>query len=110
MTDQARKFLLDMLDAIALAERFSADTPTFQSYQNDLKTKSAVERQLEILGEAVKKFSREAPDFQLKNVSQIISFRNRLAHNYDQIDDAIVWAVLKRHLPVLKSQVEELIK
>ncbi len=84
-----------MLDAIELAERFSADTPTFQSYQNDPKTKSAVERQLEILGEAVKKFSREVTDFQLNNVAQIISFRNRLAHNYDQIDDAIVWAVLK---------------
>jgi uncharacterized protein with HEPN domain len=110
MTDQARKYLLDILGAIELAERFSADTPTFQSYQNDLKTKSAVERQLEILGEAVNKFSREAPDFQLNNVSQIISFRNRLAHNYDQVDDAIVWAVLKRHLPELKSQVEALFK
>ncbi|MFZ4474516.1 MAG: DUF86 domain-containing protein [Saprospiraceae bacterium] len=110
MTDQARKYLLDILGAIELAERFSADTPTFQSYQNDLKTKSAVERQLEILGEAVNKFSREAPDFQLNNVSQIISFRNRLAHNYDQVDDAIVWAVLKRHLPELKSQVEALVK
>jgi uncharacterized protein with HEPN domain len=104
MTEQAKKYLSDILAAIELAEDFSKDTPTFQSYQSDLKTKSAVERQLEILGEAVNKYSREAPEFPLSNVLQIVSFRNRLAHNYDNVDDAIVWAVLKNHLPVLKQE------
>lgn len=107
MTEKAKKYLSDILAAIELVEEFSKDTPTFQSYQADLKTKSAVERQLEILGEAVNKFSREAPEFRLSNVPKIVSFRNRLAHNYDSVDDVIVWAVLKKHLPGLKKEASD---
>ncbi len=107
MTEQAKKYLSDILAAIELIENFSKDTPTFQLYQTDLKTKSAIERQMEILGEAVNKYSKEAPEFPLSNVSQIVSFRNRLVHDYDNIDDTIVWAVLKKHLPVLKQETSE---
>ncbi|MCB0624035.1 MAG: DUF86 domain-containing protein [Saprospiraceae bacterium] len=107
MTEQAKKYLSDILAAIGLVEEFSKDSPTFPSYQADLKTKSAVERQLEILGEAVNKYSKETPEFPLSNVPRIISFRNRLAHNYDNVDDAIVWAVMKEHLPVLKQEATE---
>lgn len=105
MTGQAKKYLSDILAAIELIEAFTEETPSFPSFQVDMKTKSAVERQLEILGEAVNKISREAPEFPLSDVRKIVSFRNRLAHNYDSIDDAIVWAVLKKHLPVLKREV-----
>jgi uncharacterized protein with HEPN domain len=105
MTGPAKKYLSDIRVAIELIEEFSKDTPSFQSYQADPKTRSAVERQLEILGEAVNKYSKEAPDFPLSNVPKIVSFRNRLAHNYDNVDDAIVWAVLKKHIPVLKQEV-----
>jgi uncharacterized protein with HEPN domain len=79
-----------MLQAIELAEQFAEDTVDFESYQADLKTKSAVERQLVILGEAVNKFSKAAPESPLNNIPQIVSFRNRLAHNYDEVDDTIV--------------------
>lgn len=105
MTEQAKKYLSDMLMAIELVERFSEGTMTFETYQADLKTKSAIERQLSILGEAVNKYSKVAPAFPLSNIPQIVSFRNRLAHNYDSIDDTIVWAVLKKHLPALKQEV-----
>lgn len=105
MTGPAKKYLSDIRVAIELIEEFSKDTQSFQSYQADPKTRSAVERQLEILGEAVNKYSKEAPDFPLSNVPKIVSFRNRLAHNYDNVDDAIVWAVLKKHIPVLKQEV-----
>jgi uncharacterized protein with HEPN domain len=90
MTEQVKKYLSDMLQAIELAEQFAEDTVDFESYQADLKTKSAVERQLVILGEAVNKFSKAAPESPLNNIPQIVSFRNRLAHNYDEVDDTIV--------------------
>ena len=47
-----------------------------------------------------------APDSPLSNVSQIVSLRNRLIHNYDNVDDAIIWAVLKKHLAVLQQEVK----
>jgi uncharacterized protein with HEPN domain len=62
-----------------------------------------VERQLGIIGEAVNKFRKEEPSYVLTHAKQIVDFRNWVIHAYDNIDDSIVWAILKNHLPVLKS-------
>jgi uncharacterized protein with HEPN domain len=105
MTDKAKKYLSDSWQAINLIQAFIKDTPDFASYQTDLKTKSAVERQLAIIGEAINKFKKEETDFKLTHTKQIIDFRNRIIHAYDSLDDAIVWAILHNHLPVLKNEV-----
>ncbi len=107
MTEKGKKYLSDILQAIELIEAFSLETSSFSAYQSDLKTKSAIERQLGIIGEAVNKFSKEIEDFELTHARLIVDFRNRLIHNYDNLDDSIIWAILKNHLPVLKSEVED---
>lgn len=109
MTDNARKYLSDIAKAISLVEAFVADTRGFAAYQRDLKTKSAVERQLGILGEAVNHYRREAPTQPLSHTKPIVDFRNRLIHAYDSLDDSIVWAILQNHLPVLKAEVGALL-
>ncbi len=107
MTEEAKKYLCDILQAIELIEAFTEEYDNFFDYQKDLKTKSAVERQLGIIGEAVNKFRKLEDDYELTNTDQIIAVRNRLIHSYDNIDDTIVWAILKKHLPVLKLEVEK---
>lgn len=106
MTTKARKYLSDILYSIELIEQFIGPTPTFREYRKDFKTKGAVERYLTIVGEAVHKFSKEdTGGIELANTPQIISFRNRIVHEYDAIDDAIVWAAVKKVLPGLKEEV-----
>ena len=105
MNDKSRKFLVDISIAISNIESFCADTPSFDLYQKDLKTKSAVERQLAIIGEAVNKLSQLESGVHLTKAKEIIQFRNRAVHAYDSIDDAIVWAIVQSHLPVLKNEV-----
>ena len=105
MTDKAKKYLSDSLQAINLIQEFIRDTPDFVSYQTDLKTKSAVERQLAIIGEAINKFKKEETDYNLTHTKQIIDFRNRIIHAYDNLDDSIVWAILQNHLPILRNEV-----
>jgi len=61
---------------------------------------------LAIIGELVNKLKQENPNCVLTNAKQIIDFRNRLIHSYDNIDISIVWVILKRHLPILKEEVE----
>lgn len=107
MTEKGKKYLSDILQAIELIEDFSSNTSSFTAYQADLKTKSAIERQLGIIGEAVNKFRNQMEDFELPHTRLIVDFRNRLIHSYDNLDDSIVWAILKNHLPALKSEVEE---
>jgi uncharacterized protein with HEPN domain len=105
MTEKAKKYLSDILSSIQRIEAFTVELREFTDYQSDLRTKSAVERQLGIVGEAVNKFRKEEPGYPLTHAKQIVDFRNWIIHAYDNIDDAIVWAILKNHLPVLKSEV-----
>ncbi len=108
MTEEGKKYLSDILMAIELIDEFVEPTPTFALYESDLKTRSAVERQLSIVGEALNKFKKLETGVQISNDKQIIAFRNRLVHAYDSIDSAIVWAILKRHLPNLKQEIQNL--
>jgi len=79
MTGRSRKYLSDILIAAGLIGEFLSDVPDFAGYQRDQKTKSAVERQLVIIGEAVNFFRKES-GIELKNSHQIVNFRNRLVH------------------------------
>lgn len=108
MMEKSRKYLSDLIMAIDLIQSFVADTPDFDSYQNDLKTQSAIERQLAIIGEALNKLRQLESDLLIQNDRQIIGFRNRLIHAYDSIDNAIVWVIIKRYLPELKKEIENL--
>ncbi len=104
--DKSKKYLSDILMAIDLIEKFTVDISDYNSYQDDLKTQSAVERQLVIIGEALNKFKKEKPSFEIENAKQIIGFRNRLVHAYDSIDNTIVWAILNRHITKLKEEIQ----
>jgi|SRR5450759_1787899 len=107
MTDQGNKYLADILQAINLIESFTSEISNYDQYISDLKTQSAVERQLGIIGEAVNKFEKIFPDSTLINARTIVGFRNRLIHTYDAVDPPIIWAIIKRHLEPLKEEIIE---
>jgi uncharacterized protein with HEPN domain len=110
MTDQGKKYLSDILRAVKLIEDFTVTTKNFNDYSVDLKTQSAVERQLAIIGEAVNYFDKLMPDSTLENARKIIGFRNRLIHTYDAVDSSMIWTIIKRYLPPLKIEVIEKLK
>jgi uncharacterized protein with HEPN domain len=110
MTEQGKKYLSDILRAIELIEQFTSTTTNYNDYSIDLKTQSAVERQLGIIGEAVNKFDKLLPELTLENARKIVGFRNRLIHTYDAVDSSMIWAILKRHLSPLKTEILEKLK
>lgn len=107
MTEEGKKYLFDILHAIEYIDDFMVDITTYADYVSDPKTKSAVERQLGIIGEASNKYKKLGLTFQIEDSRSIITLRNRLVHSYDNVDDAIIWAILQRHLPNLKKEVEQ---
>jgi uncharacterized protein with HEPN domain len=107
MTDQGKKFLSDIIQAIKLIESFTSDITDYDDYIADLKTQSAVERQLGIIGEAVNKFEKLFPESTLMNARKIVGFRNRLIHTYDAVDTSIIWVIIKKHLDPLKNEITE---
>ena len=88
MMDQGKKFLSDIKTAIALIKEFIQDTQSFEDYNKDLKTQSAIERQLSIIGEAVNNYDKLVDTQPLEKSRKIVYFRNRLIHAYDSIDNS----------------------
>jgi uncharacterized protein with HEPN domain len=108
--DRKKKYYDDILFAISLIEEFISGVNLFSQYRVDRKTKSAVERQLAIIGEAIKK-KKEIDANELINYhSSIIGFRNILVHSYDSVDDEMVWAIIKKHLTPLKEEITSKLK
>jgi uncharacterized protein with HEPN domain len=107
MTDQGKKYLTDIILAIDLIESFTSGISNYDEYIADLKTLSAVERQLGIIGEAINKFEKIFPDSVLINARKIVGFRNRLIHAYDTVDPSIIWAIIKKHFEPLKKEITE---
>jgi len=108
MKPESKKYLSDIDYSISLIEEFLVNY-TFHDYQDDLKTKSAVERQLGIIGEGVNNF-KKFENIELSHSRKIMAFRNRLIHAYNSLEDEIIWAIVKRHLPLLKEEILDLLK
>lgn len=83
---------------------------SFLEFQNDLKTKKAVERNLEIIGEALNRVLKEKPNIKITDSRKIIDTRNRIIHGYDSITEDVIWLIVIKYLPVLKKEVEELLQ
>ncbi|OGU65423.1 MAG: antitoxin [Stygiobacter sp. RIFOXYC12_FULL_38_8] len=102
--------LLDIRQCIDEIYLFLGENRDFLAYKADLKTKKAVERNIEIIGEAVNRILKTDSNFQLNNAKNIIGTRNRIIHSYDNISDEVIWTIVCRELPDLKIQVEVLLK
>lgn len=111
MDHEIKAWLYDILNAIAEIESFFADLPMqFASYQADLRTKRAVERNLEIIGEAMNRIIKKNGTIQISNSKKIIDVRNRIIHGYDTVSDEVIWGIVVRHLPVLREEIESRLK
>ena len=82
-----------------------------EAYARDAKCRAAVERKFGVMGEACTRLRDRFPEVfeKMPDARQMISFRNRLIHGYDSVDDAIVWDILVRKLPALGRQVDDLL-
>jgi uncharacterized protein with HEPN domain len=106
MLIEVKSWLFDILTSINEIETFLIEVEEFSVYQNDLKTKRAVERNLEIIGEAMTRIIRKDSSIQFSHARQIIDTRNRIIHGYDKVSDEILWNIVTVHLVQLKKEIE----
>ena len=99
---ETKKYLYDVVNAADKVTGFIKGK-TFSDYQTDDLLKSGVERQFEIMGEALNKLSKfdRSTSHKIADYQQIISFRNILIHGYADVDDRLVWNILESKLPYL---------
>ena len=79
-------------------------------FQKDLKTRKAVERNIEIIGEAMRRIKEFDPGILISDSRKIIDTRNRIIHGYDSVSADVVWLIVTRYLPILEKEVQELLK
>jgi uncharacterized protein with HEPN domain len=110
MQPKTPKLLDDIRDAAAFIRQVTDGKP-LDAYRADRILRQAVERNFEILGEAVSRLARTDPETaaRIGDHPQIIAFRNVLIHGYDLIDHAQVWGVITQDLPRLEEQVMRLL-
>ena len=110
MQRDVRAWLSDILTACDLLADFTKGK-IFDDYAADALLRSAVERQLQIVGEALRVAVRDQPELasHITDVPAIIAFRNQLTHVYSAIDHPSVWGILERRLPQLRSEVARLL-
>lgn len=110
MDNEIKTWLFDILNSIKEIESYYIDTPKiFEVYQNDLKTKRAVERNIEIIGEAMSRILKVDSEIKISNSRKIVDVRNRIIHGYDSVSDDVIWGLIIRNLPVLKKEVKILL-
>ena len=108
MDIEIKTWLYDILNAINEIESFIADKPKdFIAYQKDIKTKRAIERNIEIIGEAMNRILLKDDTVQLSNSRKIVDTRNRIIHGYDTVSDDMIWSIVIKHLPVLKTEISK---
>jgi len=106
MDSEIKTWLFDILQSIKEIESYFENQPRiFENYTNDTKTKRAVERDIEIIGEAANRILKRDSNFYLENIQKIIGTRNRIIHGYDKISDDLIWSIVINHLPKLKAEI-----
>ena len=110
MTEKQLKFLYDIKLAIEDVESYFNTQPrTFDNYRKNSLLKRAIERNLEIIGEAINRILKEDPSFPIENAKKIIGLRNQIIHGYDSISDENIWGIVTIHIPKLKVEIDTLI-
>lgn len=105
MDNEIKAWLYDFLNAIIEIENFfEGSQKTFANHQNDLRTRRAIERNIEIIGEALTRILKHDETITITNSRRIVDTRNRIIHGYYSVSDEVI-----KHLPVLRTEVKTLL-
>lgn len=105
-----KKYLTDILNAILEIESFMNTRPRlFETFCNDTLFRRGVERNIEIMGEAMNRALKITPTLPITASRKIVDTRNFVIHSYDSLKPDILWSIVINHMPILKKEIETLL-
>lgn len=107
---EQKKLLFDIKEAIESIDEHLEGKRIFQNYLQNKTQRRAVEREIEIIGEAMNLLLKIDPDIPISIKKIIVDLRNRVIHSYDAIDNEIIWKVVMKDIPVLAKEIKELLQ
>ena len=110
MDRKIRKYLADILASIIEIESFMAERPKeYATFCNDTLFRRGVERNMEIMGEAMNNVLKIDPNIAITSSRKIVDTRNFIIHAYDSLKPDLLWGIVINHIPLLKREVETLL-
>jgi uncharacterized protein with HEPN domain len=106
MDNAIKKYLFDIQESIDSIQNYLGNKRDFKVYLEDKMLRRAVEREFEIIGEAMSRIEKLDSTIEISSKRHIISMGNRVIHGYDKIDNEIIWGTIVRHLPTLKLEID----
>ncbi len=110
MDDRTEKYLEDVYKAICEID-FAVDERrrSFEIFLSDFVFRKFVERNIEIIGEAINRVLKINPNIAITSARKIVDTRNLVIHSYDSLIPEILWAIVINHMPLLKEEVMRLL-
>jgi len=109
MQPKLLKYILDIESVIEEIESIKQKTQNdYNNFSNDIILQRAIERDLEIIGEAIRKIIDINPDVQITASKNIIGLRNIISHAYDSVEPEMLWGIIQRNVPVLADEIRAL--
>ena len=109
MQHRIAKYLFDIQEAVNSIDDYLGKDKNFNEYSKNKQLRRSIERELEIIGEAITKLKKIDDTVEISFYKKIISLRNQIAHSYDDIDDETIWGIVINHLPILKIEIKNLL-
>ncbi len=109
MKREIKKYLFDIKTSIDSIFSYLGEERNFIEYENNKLLRRGIEREIEIIGEAMNRILKIDPTIQIENARQIVDTRNWVIHGYDKVDDVVIWGIVSKHLPKLKEEIETLL-
>ena len=107
MQPKILKYILDIQSIIQEIENIKSKTNNnFNSFQSDIILQRAIERDLEIIGEAIRKMIEIDADLKISSAKNIIGLRNIISHAYDSVEPEMIWGIIQNNIPVLAKEIE----
>ncbi|WP_247653755.1 DUF86 domain-containing protein [Flavobacterium sp. CS20] len=105
-----KKYLYDIKESISSIDDYLGEEKNFEKFRTNKLLKRAVERELEIIGEATNRILNIDDQIKISEARRIVNLRNMVIHAYDSVDDIIIWGILSKDLPRLKKEVDSLLQ
>lgn len=105
------KYFYDVLEACQeIEEETNLRGRSFELFCKDRVFRKFVERNFEIIGEAMNRILKINPDVNISSARKIVNTRNLVIHSYDSLDKEILWGIVIRHLPLLKKEIIKILE
>lgn len=102
---EEKKLLTDIKISIESIYEHLENNVDFEVYKANKTKRRAVERELEIIGEAINKLIKINQQIKISYSRQIVDLRNKIIHSYDNVNDIVIWKIIIKDIPVLQNEI-----